>query len=157
FTGKYDLTINGGQGGSVADAISIDVKAGGLLVTYNGEPTQFDQGVIRNVIINTGAGSTNVVIEKSLPGSPVTINCGTGTDTINITPTSQDLHSLGSDIQVTGGPGTHSLFIHDEMDSDGANLPYAIGASVVQRGFHGIVSFTGMTDITLNGSAMGPQ
>jgi hypothetical protein len=160
FTGKYDLTITGDQmvglGGTADDTITIDSKGGGILVTLNGEKTPFDPGMIRTITINAGAGYDTIKVESTLAGSPVTINGGNDVlkeTNVDITPTSQNLSNLGADIQVNGGGAYLALYVHDQADA--VSGAYAIGASVVEHGLGGIISYNGINALVLYGGKAG--
>lgn len=105
------LTVNGGPGAS-NDNILID-HDGGVRVQVNGTVETFPGVVVTAINVLAGDGNDGVTVGGGLLGIPITVDGGSGDDTIvggDVTITG----GLGDDI-ITGGPG------HDNLDGGGGN------------------------------------
>ena len=142
FTGQFDLDITGdqfgvsGQPGSFDDYVVLDkTAAGGLLVTLNGEPFQFEPNTVRNVTINTAGGNDTVDLLSTVTNSPkvpdinYTINLSGGSATVNVMPLSSNLDGVIAPLTVHGNgnfsPGTLNLF--DTLHAGGVDYQLADG------------------------------
>jgi Ca2+-binding RTX toxin-like protein len=127
FTGQYDLTINGSQGLAANDTVTIGFAGNSLSVTLDGENWQFANDPFSSITIGNLHGNATVNIEGT-DGTPVFVNLGAGTDTVNITPTSQNLDNLMfGNVQVNGGTGFDTLNINDQ--ANGSNSAYTMTES----------------------------
>jgi hypothetical protein len=104
FTGTYDLTIQGDQNANPDDVITVGTVAsgpqkGGLQVTENGETVSFDPGQITGVTINAGTGNNTVTINP-LPAGIDKFTMDSVGGTINLlapnTPNVWDITGPGS-------------------------------------------------------------
>jgi hypothetical protein len=113
---SHVLTVNGDQLAGKDDMILLDVFAGGVSVTLNGEMAQFGAGVVGPVTVNPGAGTNTVNVEQTLLASPVTINGGAGDLAVNISPGFHDLTPIKGSVTAKGGSGTNAITINDQSD-----------------------------------------
>jgi hypothetical protein len=144
------LTVNGDQFGVSNDTITVDTSNGGVSVTLNGETATFDPGVITGIVVQPGGGSNTINIEHTLAFAPVTIN-DAGTDSINVSPTAQFLDNIKGSVTINGN-GTTTLTVDDQAD----NIPgdvYTVTSSTVTRDFSALISYQGLSGVTLNGGS----
>jgi hypothetical protein len=87
-----------------------------------------------------GAGNGNTFdVTTAIVATPVTINAGSGTNTINVSPTAHDLNSVsapeflvqGPQLTVHGGTGSNTLNLDDQ--AYGGNVSYTITNHNVTR------------------------
>src|SRR5262249_11134872 len=91
-----NLIVNGVQlGDDNNDTGSVDLNSeGGVLVTLNGESFSFPNGEMNHVTINLAGGDDTVNVLNTTSGAPVTINDGSGPDSVYISPYDQFLHHI---------------------------------------------------------------
>jgi hypothetical protein len=159
FTKTYDLTIDWAHlvpPANSPNVITISTGSnGGVEVNLNGWQTTFDRNQIHSISVNAGGWNAVINVEGSA-GVPVNINLGTGSDTVNITPTSRNLNNLlGSStvpaVVVTGGIGSSTLNINDQANNAG-NL-YLLDAGSVESANGGninTISYSGISNVLLN-------
>jgi hypothetical protein len=161
FTGTYALDIQGDELlplPGLADHITIDAQ-GGIRVNLNGWQTQFDPGRIASVHVSAGVHDAWIDVEGTA-GVPLTIDLGTGQDTVNITPTAKNLDRIGGTVQVNGGKGPSTLNVDDGATK--ASEVYLLGAGSVQRspitvqGPPTTIAYAGIDTLNLDGG-IGPE
>jgi hypothetical protein len=92
-----------------------------------------------SVTLNTDDNGTPVDVEGT--SAPTTINVGTGNTAVSVTASGQNLYLLGSDLTVNGGTGTDSLVVNDSLDPNassssryGSSLySYAVTGQAISR------------------------
>ena len=99
--------------------------------------TSIDYSGISSLTVNGGSGrdGTSFNVESTAAGTSTLINTGTDGSTVNVTPTSQDVHSLGGGLVVNGsrasGSNPDQVFVNDAR---GAPTPGAAGSAyTIQR------------------------
>jgi hypothetical protein len=120
---NHQLIINGDQlGAGWRDRVTIDLHDEGVRVNLNGEVAQFDLGVISNITINGGSGSDTINVGSgSLDGLPaITVN-GDGRDVVNLCD-----------------------------QSSGNSATYTVTAIHVSRPFFGGLTYAGIASLTVN-------
>jgi hypothetical protein len=140
-----------------SNTVSVDLNSqGGVQVTLDGQTFSFpvdDPGVqlINQITINVGGGSDTVNVLNTSASAPVTIN-DTSSDTVNISPTDQNLDHIQGNVTVNNLNGTFTtLNINDQLS--GTNSLYSLNGSTINRsGVGGTISFTGLVVPTINGT-----
>ncbi len=70
-----------------------------------------------SVLIQPGNGNNDVInLERTIAALPVTIQLGTGTNTVNLSPTAQSLDTLQGAVTVNSGGGTDTLNVNDQAN-----------------------------------------
>lgn len=70
-----------------------------------------------SVLIRPGNGNNDVVnLERTIAARPVTVELGSGTSTVNLSPTTQNLDTLQGAVTVTSGGGTDTLNVNDQAN-----------------------------------------
>jgi hypothetical protein len=134
FVNSGTLTINGDQLANRDDTITVSTQGGGVRVTLNGETAQFEPGVIRSIIINPGTGDDRVTIGSTPAGVPVTVNLGSGYDTVTVgTP----ILNNASSVTVNGQPGGHATLAVDDSGTPTSET-YTVTDSSVSRTSGGV-------------------
>ena len=110
----------------------------------------FGDGNITSIAVNTGNQNFTVNIEQSLSGAPVTVNLGSGTDAVNVSPTAKNLDNIQGAITVQAGAGTDSLNVNDQ--SIAVTQTFSLGASSVSRSGAAAITYgSGINFVTING------
>jgi hypothetical protein len=163
LTSTGALTVNGDQLPNPSDTITITTLNGGYQVDLNGEIVQFlahdpysGRTVVGSITVNTGTGNDTVNIEGTVPGllsgvTVVTVNLGDGTDTVNLSPTAEDLGNLPGGITIKGGSGSDSLNLLDANNS--GSLNYTITSTTIARPGMATVTYHNMANVTLTTSS----
>jgi hypothetical protein len=141
------LTVNGDQLANPDDTITVDAVSNGYTIDLNGETFQFDPGKVSSITINTGTGNDTVNIERTVSLRSVTVNLGSGTDVVNLSPTAQNLSDLAGAITVNGGTGSGTLNFFDQGIS--TNQTYTITNSTVARPGSGTVTYHNLANVAL--------
>ncbi|HEV8606137.1 MAG TPA: hypothetical protein VGQ99_12265 [Tepidisphaeraceae bacterium] len=87
----------------------------------------------------------------------LTINAGDGDDQFNVGATNRDLTIIDGNITLAGGLGTDSLHV-DDRDGPGGGLVgaiYNITSTTFQSVGNGLVTFSSMAELTVDGNAFG--
>jgi hypothetical protein len=135
------LTITGGSGNNkytILDTIFSGVTGG--------DPT----------LLNTGNGNDTVSVQRTDKTAPLTIQAGTGTDTINIGTVTNTLDLLDGTVTVHGGPGVTTLNINDQ----GSITPHTYNQTLttLDRSGAARITFTGIANLHINkGPVLGPM
>jgi hypothetical protein len=132
FLRSYDLTIDGDPSGNT---ITLDTDSGYQKITVNGQSAWFLPGTLHWITINSneGSGTTSTInVEHTFTGVATYINLGSGTDTVNISPTAQNLNNIPW-VDVHGGSGSDTLNIYDQNAASGPSYEYDVGSISVQR------------------------
>jgi hypothetical protein len=144
------LTVNGDQLNDADDAITLNVAAGGYTINVNGELFQFDPSQVTAITINTLTGDDSVNIEGTVAGVPVTVNLGSGSGTVNLSPTSQQLSNLAGAVTINGGSGADTLNLFDQGSNPERN--YTLTSSTIAGTGMATVSYHTLAAVTLNTS-----
>ena len=150
LTSTNALTINGDQLDDPDDTFTLDVAAGGYTINLNGELFQFDPGQVSSITINTLTGDDTVNMEGTIAGVPVTVNLGGGSDTVNLSPTDQELSNLAGAVTINGGSDTDTLNLFDQQSN--ADQDYTITSSTIAATGMATVSYQGLAAVTLDTS-----
>src|SRR5262249_40915658 len=87
----------------------------------------FGDGNISSIAVNlVGNHSNTVNIEQTLAAAPVTVHLGNGHDTVNVSPSAQNLNTIQGAIAIHGGLGNDRLNVYD--NSNGAAQTFSLGA-----------------------------
>jgi hypothetical protein len=114
FTNTYNLRVHGDQlGVSYADIIQINkTPNNGVQVVMNGEPVQFDRGVIKTVNVDTGGGTNWVQVLGVPRGVTLDINSsGQSRDLVVVGSDSSSLAAIQGAVYVSNSSGQTSLFV----------------------------------------------
>jgi hypothetical protein len=119
FFGNFDLTVNGDQLANKNDTISIDTiasgaQAGGVQVTLNGEVVTFDPGRIHSITINGGTGNDTVNINGLPAGVTLNVNLGNGTDSLVFGAATDQLDGVQGTVNIQGGGSNTTVTLQDQ-------------------------------------------
>jgi hypothetical protein len=112
------LTLKGDQGGyGQKDHIVIGGDPFDLQVTIDGQSVIFDDNAVTGIVVQGGGGNDTIDVLGLHTNHQITINLGAGDDTVNFTPTSQNLSSASTTagITINGGTGKDTVNLHDEQ------------------------------------------
>jgi hypothetical protein len=164
--GNYvDLTLSGTLNATASFCTAQVV--GGVLTATNAGPAatltlshagsttticgaSFADNSYSSVVINTGHGHDIVNIEYALTGKPVTVNDGSGSDDVYISPSAQNLNNIQAPVTVHGNhAGTDNLIIDDQ--NNGGSQTFTLGIDSVARGAASIFYDNLADHVTVNG------
>lgn len=97
-------------------------RPGAASVGYSGD---------ENVLLFGGSNDDTYNIESTELGAQTSIVTGTGNDTINVVPTSNDLRDIQGALDLSGIGGSDTINLHDEANANAAT--YSITSSSVSR------------------------
>ncbi len=107
-------------------------------------------GGIDLTTINTGSGNNLINVENTT--HPLTIHeSGTGSDTVNVSPTAKNLNNIQGTVTVNGNSGFDTLNINDQNNATGRS--YTLAAASIARTGSAPINFTLMNVVTLNGGS----
>jgi hypothetical protein len=142
------LVVYGNQNGG-SDTITLSVSGSYLVVRDNGATDRFRLGSFSSVTVNTRNASDTVNVESTPAGVPLTVNLGSGTDAVNISPTAALLTTVQGDVTVHGGAGIDTLNVYDTANLGGNN--YWLTSSSVTRTFAHKVTYFGIRTTNVHG------
>ncbi len=165
FDGTYNLTVNGDQAWYKNDQIAIDTIANPagdqVRVNLNGEVVTFDPNRIANITINSGTGNDTINVERLPYGVALTVNTGTGVDTVNLSPAAGQMDNLRNTVTVHGG-GNTTLTLGDS-GTVSHTVGYTIAEGSLTRSYRGTsghlhsssIAFDGLSQLAVSGAASG--
>ena len=130
---------------STVNTLTLAVQGANESVTINGTVTLYSLANLTSITINDAGLSDKLTVnvESSSAAIPVTIQLGSGNDTINIAPTSRSLSGVLGKVTVWGGASTDTVIFNDQNST--ADATYGVSSSYVL--------FPNPTDFTWSGSA----
>jgi subtilase family serine protease len=158
FNGSGQLTIDGSSSG--ADSISVSVvyeQNAFVMVPYvqvqdNNQTELWSAGQVKSIVVNASPSDT-VTINATPAGVPVTINLGSGTDSVVINGLGGGLPNsgLGGTATVNGGTGQDTLTVNDQTAVSASATAYYVTDWSIQRNTGNAVNFKGLSQVTVNG------
>jgi hypothetical protein len=119
------------------------ITLGGNFISPSGSGTNtvsFGDGNISSITVymsNTAFFALN--IEQTLASAPLTVNMGTGDDTVRVSPFAQNLDNIQGAISVHYGTGTDTVDVHDQANS--ADQTFTMTDSSVSRTGSALISY----------------
>ncbi len=102
------LTVNGDLG-VFNDTITLDKPLASWRVNVNNFVMTFAAASVMGITINAGTGNDTVNVRYTIEGVPVTVNAGSGNDTINLGTAGNSLDAILGAVTVYGGGGSDKL------------------------------------------------
>jgi hypothetical protein len=149
-----DLTVAGGAG---SDGLAVYDQNDDVLDPYTVTATSVTRphthavyyASVEALTLACSYSQDNPInVESTAAGATTTVNAGYSNNAVAVTPTSQNLASLGGPLTVNGQGGTDSLTVHDEQNS--ANDSYWIQSNGLGRTNVGTIAFSGLEGIALD-------
>jgi hypothetical protein len=124
------LSINGNQlGAGASETLTITTgTAARLLVTLNGQTTQFEPGQLSQIAVNSLGGNNFVNVEK-LPSSVALALNLSNADTVLFSPSGNNLDQIQGLVSVSGNPTFLSITLNDQNGA--GTRTYGMGASTL--------------------------
>jgi hypothetical protein len=128
----------------------------GSFVNPSGSGTQtvsFGDGNINSITVNMSTVDFfNLNIEQTLGSAPLTVNMGTGDNTVQISPTAHNLDNILGAVTVHDGSGPDTVEIYDQAKSTPQN--YTMAASSVTRPGSAVVTYgAGINSVNIYGGS----
>ena len=105
---------------------------------------------VNSIVIQSGNGDDTITINSLPSGVGVSIDAGTGNDTVELGNGDLDSNLLGP-ITFTGGDGTDALVLDDTTDGPGADA-YTFTATALSKTIGQPISWLTVESVTLNAS-----
>ncbi len=115
------------------DSISLSISGNSIISVVNGV-SDSGSDIINNEIEIFGLGGDDIVSIIETGANTVTINGGTGNDTINIGNGTNDLDNIDGNIAVNGDGNTDTLILFNQNDANGGNFHFSHGINIVRVG-----------------------
>ncbi len=117
----------------------------GATISYSG---------LSSLTINGDLYADYYDVNSTAAGTPVIINNGPGFNTVNVSPSDRDLTNIQGGLTIHGGGSTAAIF-DDQNDITPIlfGLPnlYSVTSSNVENLFSAVISYSGLSELTLNG------
>jgi hypothetical protein len=109
----------------------------------------FGDSNITSIAINTSNQNFTVNIEQTLASAPLTVNLGSGTDTVNVSPGAHNLINIQGAVTIHYGTGTDRVNVNDQAYS--ATQTYIMTASSVSRPGAALITYgPGINFVNIN-------
>jgi hypothetical protein len=102
---------------------------------------------LTGITVAATAGNDTVNIEDIAAGVPLTVNLGDGRDTVNLSPTAQNLSTLAGTVTINGGSGSDTLNLFDQASSENEN--YTFTSSAAARPAMATVTYLNLANVAL--------
>jgi hypothetical protein len=142
------LTVTGSPLASQNDTITLSTSGGGVVLTLDGQTTQFAPGSITSIVVNEGPGNDTANVEATLANVPATLNLGSGTDAVNISPSAFNLSNVQSLVTVNGRTSSDTLSVYD-YDDTRSPVTYALTTTAVTWGGVGVINYNNLGGVAL--------
>jgi Ca2+-binding RTX toxin-like protein len=119
---------------------TVNYSSGG--VTYS--------NIQRLVLSGSRTSPTQVYFESTGAGTPVTVNLGTGTDTVVFSLTANFLDYIQGNVIIHGG-GSSTVRVYDQNDPYADT--YTITNTTVQRSFSALITYDTIQNLEIRGSS----
>jgi hypothetical protein len=137
-----------------SDHITISTQGNEVQIQDNGQTDLFPISTISSIIVNTRATGDTVDVQSTPAGMPLTINLGSN-DTVNLTPTSQNLGDLGGNVTINGQAGPVTLVVNDQGSSLGQTYTLT-GATLTRVGATSVqITYQNVGKLVLNAGTGG--
>src|SRR5262249_5803798 len=73
---------------------------------------------ITSLVINGGKYSNHIAIESTPATTAVTINTGSGTNVLSVSPNAQNLNDIAGSLTINGQAGQNTLIVNDQSNAD---------------------------------------
>ncbi len=125
------------SGSNSADEIRVYVQSNTIIVDVSGAASSYPDFLYDGIVVNALGGADSIVVDSNTDNA-VTINGGSGVDTIEIGKTDQTLAGIESAVSISNSNGADKLYVHSEADSSVAT--YTITSSNVTRTGYPVIS-----------------
>jgi hypothetical protein len=119
----------------------------GLISGFAPAYVDCDPSSLISLILDGGRGGNKFNVQVLDPGTPVTINTGQGTNTVNVGSTSNSLDSILGPLTVDGH-ATDTINVNDQGSSTGHN--YGLTSSTLTRSGAATLSFNSVGKLEVN-------
>jgi hypothetical protein len=147
------LTVNNGTPQQLNDVITIDkvttMTGDAVRVNVDGVVATFLLGNLSAINVQANGGDDTINVENTFAGIPVTVNAGTGSNTINISPTTRNLDNIQGGVIIDGGgAGSDRLFVYDQATA--SPHTYGLSPSTLSRTGSATIIYNNLATLQLN-------
>jgi hypothetical protein len=102
---------------------------------------------LTDLTVNATTGNDYVEIDDTVGSTPLTVNLGSGTDTVDVAQASIDLDKIQGPLVVHGGSGTDTLLLRDANHL--SNVNYTFAGSTFSRTGSAVIGYDHIAAVTL--------
>ncbi len=132
----------------VHDVITLDNQGTDARVTVNGIMATFPAGSVTAINVVTGGGADVINVESNASGNPVTVNPGSGPDTIHLSPLARNLDNLKAPVTILSSTDPDTLRVHDQANAWGD--VYTLSSTTVMRTDAALITFGSLAHLEVN-------
>jgi hypothetical protein len=153
FAIRGSLTVTGTSGNDFITIRSMADNPDFVEVLVNGERQYAGLwSALTGIIVNATSGDDYISIDDTVASTPLTVNLGNGTDTVDLGPAGVDLDRIQAPVVVHGGSGNDTLFLRDANHV--SNVAYTIAGSVFSRTGSATVSYDHVALVNLGAGSV---
>jgi hypothetical protein len=119
--------------------------------------TSFPDAQVNSVQFQETSPEHVINLENTLAGKPVTVQLGSGADTVNLSPTANNLNNIQGPVTITGGSGAATINVDDQANTATGQTDTLTATSVTRTGA-ALISYTlngPANNVVVNGDAAG--
>jgi hypothetical protein len=139
------------------DALAQTYQITSTAVTRTGEANSISYSHIANLALSVGYGTEVVNVPSTAAGTTTSIFCGSGFDTVNVSPSAHNLDAIQGPLTINGGAGVDFLNLFDQAKQF-TMFPgtYAVSATFVGRTGAAAITYNHMVQLVLDTAAASP-
>jgi hypothetical protein len=148
-----DLSVNGSlfaSGSSNTLAMDTD-SLGNVALTLNGQVYQYPKGSVTSITYYGGDADDTIDVERTSAAIPVTLYLGTGTDTVDLSPSAHLLQNIQGGLNISGGLGTDVLNVNDQANT--AATTYSMTTSGLSTSRSGTIQYQMFDRVNIYGGS----
>jgi hypothetical protein len=145
------LTVTGTAADDTITIQSLPDNHDFVEVLENGQPEYVGLwSALTGITVVATAVNATINIEDTMAEVPIAINLSDGTDQVNLSPTSQNLNTIEGNVTIHGQAG--AVLTCNDQSNSGAHT-YTITANTIARSDSGLIRYSGVGDVVLNGGS----
>jgi hypothetical protein len=153
FAIRGSLTVTGTAGNDFITVRSMADNPAFVEVIVNGQRQYAGLwSALTGITIEATPGDDYIQIDDTVAGTPVTVNLGDGTDTVDLGRATTDLDSIQGPLVVHGGSGADTLFLRDANHA--GNVTYTIAGATFSRTGSATVSYDHIASVSLGAASV---
>jgi hypothetical protein len=150
FAIRGSLTVTGTNGNDYITIRSMASNPAFVEVLVNGQRQYAGLwSALTGITVSATPGDDFVEVDNTVAGTPVTINLGDGTDTVEIGLASSDLGAIQGPVTIHGGFGPDTLNLEDTFNV--SDTSYTITGSTVLRTGSAMISYDHIRQLLIRG------
>jgi hypothetical protein len=150
FAIRGSLTVTGTNGSDYITIRSMASNPAFVEVLVNGQRQYAGLwSALTGITVSATPGDDFVEVDNTVAGTPLTVNLGDGTDTVEIGLASSDLGAIQGPVTIHGGSGPDTLNLEDTFNV--SDTSYTITGSTVLRPGSAMISYDQFRQLVIRG------